>query len=135
MLFVLARLVDTVPVLMLLSTRSVAPATLRVVVPKFSVLPGHLAAAIETIGRAGAGEVVVQATGLGLFRTSASASAILDLRSAFERRDGSLVVLRQPAEVIDTWGKTGDSFALMKAVKQQFDPNGTLNPGRFVGGI
>ena len=104
-------------------------------IAKFSVLPAHLAAAIETIGRVGPGEVVVQATGLGFFRTTGPSAAIADLRSAFERRDGSLVVLRQPSEVLETWGKTGDTLPLMKALKQQFDPKGTLNPGRFVGGI
>jgi glycolate oxidase FAD binding subunit len=36
---------------------------------------------------------------------------------------------------IDTWGSAGDAFPLMLSVKQQFDPRGTLNPGRFVGGI
>jgi glycolate oxidase FAD binding subunit len=35
----------------------------------------------------------------------------------------------------DTWGNPGDALPLMRAVKQQFDPRGTLNPGRFVRGI
>jgi glycolate oxidase FAD binding subunit len=36
---------------------------------------------------------------------------------------------------LDAWGSAGDALALMRAVKQQFDPKSTLNPGRFVGGI
>jgi glycolate oxidase FAD binding subunit len=50
---------------------------------------------------------------------------------------GSLIVLRRPAGIgpLDAWGNAGDALPLMRAVKQQFDPNGTLNPGRFVGGI
>jgi FAD/FMN-containing dehydrogenase len=35
----------------------------------------------------------------------------------------------------DAWGNGGDALPLMSAVKWQFDPLGTLNPGRFVGGI
>ena len=33
------------------------------------------------------------------------------------------------------WGSGGDAFPLMLSVKQQFDRRGTLNPGRFIGGI
>jgi glycolate oxidase FAD binding subunit len=33
------------------------------------------------------------------------------------------------------WGEQGASVAIMKRIKERFDPNGTLNPGRFVGGI
>jgi glycolate oxidase FAD binding subunit len=36
---------------------------------------------------------------------------------------------------IDAWGSGGDAYPLMMSVKQQFDPRGTLNPGRFIGGI
>ena len=39
------------------------------------------------------------------------------------------------ATKLDAWGSPGDSLPLMRAVKEQFDPKGTLNPGRFVGGI
>ena len=33
------------------------------------------------------------------------------------------------------WRSGGDAFPLMLSVKQQFDRRGTLNPGRFIGGI
>ncbi len=54
-------------------------------------------------------------------------------------RDGaSLVVERAPAALkagFDVWGDPGNGFSLMRALKEQFDPRGTLNPGRYVGGL
>jgi glycolate oxidase FAD binding subunit len=34
---------------------------------------------------------------------------------------------------IDVWGRSRADFALMRRLKEQFDPHGTLNPGRFLG--
>jgi glycolate oxidase FAD binding subunit len=47
------------------------------------------------------------------------------------------VIAHRPdaTQQLDAWGNAGDAFGLMRAVKQQFDPKSTLNPGRFVGGI
>jgi glycolate oxidase FAD binding subunit len=42
---------------------------------------------------------------------------------------------REFKKTFDVWGSTGDTSPLMRRVKQQFDPGGILNPGRFVGGI
>jgi glycolate oxidase FAD binding subunit len=36
---------------------------------------------------------------------------------------------------IDAWGPPPPSFALMQALKANFDPKGLCNPGRFVGGL
>jgi len=36
---------------------------------------------------------------------------------------------------LDVWGPPSDAQPLMVRLKQQFDPDGTLNPGRFIGGI
>ena len=47
---------------------------------------------------------------------------------------GSRGPLRDAGE-LDAWGTAGDTLPLMRALKQQFDPRGVLNPGRFVGGI
>ena len=35
----------------------------------------------------------------------------------------------------DAWGDVGPALAIMKRIKERFDPKGVLNPGRFVGGI
>ena len=36
---------------------------------------------------------------------------------------------------VDCWGDPPPSFALMRALKTNFDPKGLCNPGRFVGGL
>jgi glycolate oxidase FAD binding subunit len=49
----------------------------------------------------------------------------------------SAVVLHAPptvAELVDLFGPV-PSLALMRAVKDQFDPGGMMSPGRFAGGI
>ena len=40
-----------------------------------------------------------------------------------------------PGQEIDVWGDAGSALPLMMRIKQQFDPRGILNRGRFVGGI
>jgi glycolate oxidase FAD binding subunit len=36
---------------------------------------------------------------------------------------------------VEVWGPLGSRLELSRRVKEKFDPRGTLNPGRFVGGI
>ncbi len=51
---------------------------------------------------------------------------------------GHAVIERASAEVkdgIDVWGYEAPALAIMQGIKREFDPNGLLNPGRFVGGI
>jgi glycolate oxidase FAD binding subunit len=48
------------------------------------------------------------------------------------------VVLRAPDAVrerLDHWGPVGDSLDLMRRVKERFDPERRMSPGRFVGGL
>jgi len=98
---------------------------------KFSVLPADIAKTAAWIG-SGSWSAVVQATGIGWLRRAAG--GMRELRAAIERNGGSLVIMRD-AGGLDAWGTAGDTLPLMRALKQQFDPRGVLNPGRFVGGI
>ena len=66
------------------------------------------------------------------------AGALPALRTALLPHDGSAVVLSAPAQLrptLEHWGPLGDAVALMQRVKDRFDPDRRLAPGRFVGGI
>lgn len=120
-------------------------------IAKISVIPSAIGKAHAAIERATARgtrwHAVIQATGIGLLRLEAGAedsiAMLAELRARIEEDGGSCVVLRMPLSKvssstpirIDAWGHTGDALPLMIAVKQQFDPHRTLNPGRNVGGI
>ena len=68
----------------------------------------------------------------------AVAAAVAHARSAAARSGGVLVVERRPPAsggTIDPWGDVGKSIAVMRRMKEQYDPGRVLNPGRFVGGI
>jgi glycolate oxidase FAD binding subunit len=116
-------------------------------IAKISVLPTRIA---ETLGLLGPilaihkpirQRTVIQATGLGCVGLEGSpesvAAALTDLRDNIEHGGGSLVIAHRRAAMVpqDAWGTPGDALALMRALKWQFDPKTTLNPGRFVGGI
>ena len=67
---------------------------------------------------------------------AAAAEHLPQLRRELEAAGGSLMVLKQPAEgKLDCWGTLPDSLPLMREIKRRFDPEGILNPGRFLGGI
>jgi len=112
-------------------------------VAKFVTLPAELAEPLEMIAGLCSGElrwsVVVQATGIGWMRLKGAAAGIeavlRQLRADLEGRGGSLVLAHRGASEFDAWGNAGDALPLMRAVKAQFDPQDTLNPGRFAGRI
>ena len=58
------------------------------------------------------------------------------LRPVVTDAGGRLVVVSCPdgAELSgrDVWGPPGDGAAVMRAIKDRFDPKGLLNPGRFI---
>jgi glycolate oxidase FAD binding subunit len=64
-------------------------------------------------------------------------AAVERLRAVCTQHGGSVVVLDGPAEVkqsVDLWGRV-PALDLMRSVKDRFDPDHRLSPGRFVGGI
>jgi glycolate oxidase FAD binding subunit len=68
----------------------------------------------------------------------ALAQRITEARERLAARGGSLVLVKAPPELkraADAWGPAGDALGLMRRVKERFDPDRRLSPGRFVGGI
>ena len=61
------------------------------------------------------------------------------IRALVDEVGGSVLVARGPTELrraIDSWGTVEpQALALMRALRDEFDPGRVLNPGRYVGGL
>jgi glycolate oxidase FAD binding subunit len=115
-------------------------------IAKITTLPATIARTVESLRHITSSQktqwkLAMQAAGIGWLRLEASPenlhASLSKLRGELESAGGSLVLHRRPVTLpaIDAWGQPGDALSLMRAVKTQFDPRSTLNPGRFVGGI
>jgi glycolate oxidase FAD binding subunit len=68
----------------------------------------------------------------------ASAAAIQSARQKISSLGGSLTLEAAPAAIrerLDVWGPAPPSLPLMQSIKNRFDPEARLAPGRFAGGI
>ena len=84
-------------------------------------------------------ESVHQAFGIGFVQLNGQPSAVHELIKVMHRQSPhngvKVTLLSTPNPEMDRRGALSNAFALMQAIKHQFDPNRTLNPGRFLGGI
>jgi glycolate oxidase FAD binding subunit len=114
---------------------------------KLSMLPAQLSTTAEFV-REGLSEnaswnLVMNSTGLAWLRMDATdcgqiADVVSSIRNFLASTGGTAVLLRAPEAVrqkVDVWGEAANSLAVMKRIKEQFDPHAILNRGRFVGGI
>jgi glycolate oxidase FAD binding subunit len=63
---------------------------------------------------------------------------VTEARERLAARGGSLVLVKASPELkraVDVWGPASDAIGLMRRVKERFDPDRRMSPGRFVGGI
>jgi glycolate oxidase FAD binding subunit len=62
--------------------------------------------------------------------------ALETLRESLRKMGGAVVIESAPSELrFDPWGPPPGSLQIMAAMKRRFDPEGRINPGRFVGGL
>ncbi len=79
-----------------------------------------------------------EADWLDNFKNRERSRKIAELRRRVQSRGGQLVILRATDDIrdqLDVWGDVGATANLMLALKDKFDPEGQLNPRRFVTGI
>jgi glycolate oxidase FAD binding subunit len=108
-------------------------------------LPGVLAALRAAAAAADLDPAVSGSAAAGVLHAAvwpdaapaAVAEFLTAVRAAIRSSRASAVILRAPAgvrEVVEMWGPV-PSLGLMQAVKDQFDPEHRMAPGRFAGGI
>jgi glycolate oxidase FAD binding subunit len=115
---------------------------------KLTTLPTKLSALVAGFAQLAAHGITAQAvadpTGVvtaALVAPSEGIATILeDLRARLHPIGGTAVILKRGSlhSSIDPWNDPGHPPAaldVMRAIKQEFDPNHTLNPGKFVGGL
>jgi glycolate oxidase FAD binding subunit len=116
-----------------------AAAPLRVRIAALPTRFAAVAAAVSALGElAWYATLGVGVAGGAVREVAATAAAVSAARAALVAEGGSLVVEDAPAElraVVDPWGPLPAGFSIMQRLKQRFDPQGRLNPGRFVGGL
>lgn len=101
----------------------------------------------KTVQAAGVGAAFILRAGNGILHTyllgdakdmSGLAELIGRLTEEAVKYEGNLVVESCPPEIkgkIGVWGQKRHDLRIMRRLKEQMDPQGVLNPGRFVGGI
>ena len=67
--------------------------------------------------------------GVGFLECGGSAAALTSAREKLS------LIVEHGNPGIDAWGPVGNSFPIMQRLKQRFDPDRRLNPGRFAGGL
>lgn len=73
--------------------------------------------------------------GIGHWAITSDAASVVEIRARAEAAGGSLVMLAAPDDFIRAvgpWGTPPSTLEVMRRLKQAFDPDGVLNPGRFV---
>lgn len=111
------------------------PARLAHVLHTLDETVAGVGAQAQVRGRAGVGVLFVAASEMPVEN---QIQIVTTLRTDLHTDGGSAVVLHASPELkaaVDVWGPVGNGLPLMRRVKQQFDPERMLSPGRFVGGI
>jgi glycolate oxidase FAD binding subunit len=114
---------------------------------RIGTVPSRLATTLAEARAALDGAAVAGCAALGALRARVErdgdpatlAQGLARLRAHVAEVDGGVVIERGSRalrEAVDPWGPVPEpALAVMRAIKREFDPGGSLNPGRFVGGL
>jgi glycolate oxidase FAD binding subunit len=89
---------------------------------------------VETLPR-GAGWWASPGVGVAHWAIASDPASLLEARARTEAAGGTLVILGAPDEFVrqvDAWGMRPATLDVMRRIKSAFDPDGILNPGRFI---
>lgn len=112
-----------------------------------SVLPSRVAETVEVLDRrfAGAAALLSATVSAGLIRANLDPTRGIrggtlyeSARDVVARRGGTVAIDAAPASLkrqYDVFGAERADIAIMRRIKQEFDPRGTLSRGRFAGRI
>ncbi|HET6948071.1 MAG TPA: FAD-binding oxidoreductase [bacterium] len=106
---------------------------------RLTVPPGAVAAAVDALSRVDGSAVYVAHAGAGTIWIGVEAeratTVFAALTSVAGAHHGHAVLASAPPEVkrgLDVWGSPPPALSIMREIKQRFDPQQLLNPGRFV---
>jgi len=120
------------------------PDSVTALLLRCSVRPSEIRDALERLQPLLEGEprpAIVTSPASGTIRVAwreppgALVALVQAIRAALAQLSGTATVERCPVEYkgeLEIWDVSGADLALMRDLKAAFDPNGTLNPGRYV---
>jgi glycolate oxidase FAD binding subunit len=115
------------------------PSRVHTVMDSVAQVLTPLASHTSIVGDCGLGLVRLCVRGLAVSAVHERlVGAVRELPRLVAADGGYVVVEAAPPDVkqhVDVWGPPPSAFALLKALKRKFDPEGILNPGRFIGGL
>jgi glycolate oxidase FAD binding subunit len=111
--------------------------TFRLIVPR-----GEVLSSVESLRRRADSSLAADLQSGTIWLSCAPTKTALErfpeLASLARARRGHAVIFAAPSALKqgwEVWGESPPTFSLMRRIKQQFDPQDLLNPGRFLGGI
>jgi glycolate oxidase FAD binding subunit len=117
-----------------------APAPTARITAKIGVKPSAAIATLQSLEAIlpVATALIHVGSGVGLVTAEGTTADWAKARAHLQDLGGFLSILQAPLgfkQEFEPWGYGGNALGLMRTIKQQFDPQNQLSPGRFVGGI